>query len=81
MKEDDHLHNDLLRLMIGDEHLLKIKAQYLDERTALNLRNPVNFAELEQYFQVLAHFLCYDFDFNPEQVQAPSQLLLHNAIA
>ncbi|KAL3094241.1 hypothetical protein niasHT_023674 [Heterodera trifolii] len=45
------LRNDLMRLIIGEEHLLKIKAQYLDERTALNLRRPVNYIELEQYFQ------------------------------
>uniref|UniRef100_A0A183BQ99 Ras-associating domain-containing protein n=1 Tax=Globodera pallida TaxID=36090 RepID=A0A183BQ99_GLOPA len=51
MAAEADLRNDLMRLMIGDEHLLKIKAQYLDERTALNLRRPVSFSELEQYFQ------------------------------
>ena len=47
----DDLKNDLMRLMIGEEHLLKVKVQYLDERTALNLQRPVNFHEVEQYFQ------------------------------
>ena len=47
------LRNDIMRLMIGDEHLLKVKVQYMEERTALNLQRPVSFQEVEQYFQVI----------------------------
>lgn len=47
----NELRSDLMRLIIGEDHLFKIKVQYLDERTALNLQRPVNFQELEQYFQ------------------------------
>lgn len=46
---DEDLKSSLMRLMIGDD--LRIKVQYMDERSALNLMRPVNFKSLEQYFE------------------------------
>ena len=46
---DEDLRSNLLNLMIGDD--LRIKVQYLEERCALNLKRPVNYRSLEQYFE------------------------------
>ncbi|KAH7723724.1 STE/STE11/MEKK2 protein kinase [Aphelenchoides avenae] len=47
---DEDLKNSLLRLMIGDDEV-RLKVQYMDERSALNLKRPVNYKSLEQYFE------------------------------
>lgn len=47
---DEDLKSSLLRLMIGDDEV-RLKVQYMDERSALNLKRPVNYKSLEQYFE------------------------------
>lgn len=47
-KQSQDLVNDLRNLILGDK--LKIKVQYKEEKSAIDLERPVNFSSLESYF-------------------------------
>uniref|UniRef100_A0A915MSL4 Protein kinase domain-containing protein n=1 Tax=Meloidogyne javanica TaxID=6303 RepID=A0A915MSL4_MELJA len=52
-EDTTNLRNDLIRLMIGEDKLLKVKVQYLEERTALNLQYPIrNQQDLDYVIQL-----------------------------
>ncbi|CAK5064832.1 unnamed protein product [Meloidogyne enterolobii] len=49
-EDTTNLRNDLIRLMIGEDKLLKVKVQYLEERTALNLQCPNKYGRLLNFY-------------------------------
>src|SRR3954471_16605842 len=50
-QESQDIVNDLRSLFVGEKlNKLKIKVQYKEERSAIDLERPVNFSSLETYF-------------------------------